>query len=121
MTDDQKGLTITEGSDLPRTFERFSARFREVVKAHTAMGKATDGAGPLDRKTTELVKLGVCVGASLESATKSHVRRALEHGATPEEIEHAVIQGMNTVGFSRTVMAWVWATEQMEGERTSAS
>lgn len=116
MSDDDKGLTIAAGGDLPATFERFSARFPDVVRAHTAMGKATDAAGPLDRKTTELIKLGVCVGASLESATKSHVRRALDHGATREEIEHAVVQGLNTVGFSRTVMAWVWATEQMDRE-----
>lgn len=117
MSDTEKGLDIREGSDLPRTFERFTERFPGIVKAHTAMGKATDHSGPLDRKATELIKLGVCVGASLESATKSHVRRALEHGATPEEVEHAIVQGLNTVGFSRTVMAWVWATEQMDEER----
>jgi alkylhydroperoxidase/carboxymuconolactone decarboxylase family protein YurZ len=117
MTDShEKGLDIEDDRDLPRTFERFTERFPDVIKAHTAMGKATEAAGPLDRRTIELVKLGVCVGASLESATKSHVRRALEHGATPEEVEHAVLQGLNTVGFSRTVMAWVWATEQMESE-----
>lgn len=113
MSDDA-GLDIAEGRDLPRTFLAFSERFPAVVDAHSAMGKALDDAGPLDRKSAELVKLGVCVGASLESATKSHVRRAAEAGATREEIEHAVLQGMNTVGFSRTVMAWVWATEQLE-------
>ncbi|MGD2068353.1 MAG: carboxymuconolactone decarboxylase family protein [Gemmatimonadota bacterium] len=116
MIDEEKGLTIQSDSDLPRTYERFSDRFPAVVSAHTAMGMALDDAGPLDRKIAELVKIGVCVGASLESATKSHVRRAVYYGATREEVEHAVIQGMNTVGFSRTVMAWVWATEQMNRE-----
>lgn len=111
---DPEGLSIDQDSDLPRTFVTFTERFPEVVKAHSTMGKALDASGPLEPRTAELVKLGVCVGASLESATKSHVRRALEAGATREEIEHTVIQGMNTVGFSRTVMAWVWATEQLD-------
>ena len=116
MTDDP-GLDIPDDGDLPTTFQRFTGRYPDIARAHSAMGKALDAAGPLERKTLELIKLGVCVGASLESATKSHTRRALEHGATPEEVEQAVLQGMNTVGFSRTVMAWVWATEQIEAER----
>ncbi|HEX9887321.1 MAG TPA: carboxymuconolactone decarboxylase family protein [Longimicrobiales bacterium] len=100
--------------ELPRTYVQFKQRYAAIVRAHSAMGKALDAAGPLDRRTTELVKLGVCVGAGMESATRSHVRRAAEAGATPEEIEHAVLQGMNTVGFSRTVMAWVWTTEELD-------
>ena len=115
MTDDP-GLDIAEGEDLPRTFLDFSERFPDVVKGHSRMGRALDAAGPLDRKAAELVKLGVCVGASLESATKSHVRRAREAGATPDEIEHAILQGLNTVGFSRTVMAWTWAREELARE-----
>lgn len=110
---DDTGLDIPEGQDLPRTFLEMSERFPDLVEAHSAMGRALDEAGPLDRKALELVKLGICVGASLESAAKSHVRRALEAGATPEEIEHAALLGMNTVGFSRTVMAWVWVREQL--------
>lgn len=116
MSDDERGLDIPSGKDLPTTFRHFTERYPEVVRAHSSMGKALDELGPLDRKTLELVKLGVCVGASLESATKSHARRALQEGATREEVEQAVLQGMNTVGFSRTVMAWVWATEQMDAE-----
>lgn len=112
----EHGLEIEEGQDLPRTYLSFTDRFPAIAAAHSRMGKALDASGPLDRRTAELVKLGVCVGAGLESATKSHVRRAREAGASAEEIEHAVVQGMNTVGFSRTVMAWVWAREQLTDE-----
>lgn len=111
----EKGLDIT-GANVPRTFRRFVDRYPDLGKALEAMGEAVAEAGPLDKSTAELVKLGVCVGAGLESATKSHARRALEAGASPDEILHAVLQGMNTVGWSQTVMAWQWASEQLEDE-----
>ena len=110
------GLTVRDDADRPVTFQRFSARFPGVTEAHAALGAATDEAGPLGPREMELVKLGLCVGAGLESATKSHVRRALEAGLTREGIEHAVLQAVGTLGFSPTVRAWVWATEQMDAE-----
>jgi alkylhydroperoxidase/carboxymuconolactone decarboxylase family protein YurZ len=115
MSDQERGLDIPEDSDLPRTFQRFTERFPAVAEAHEATGKAGDD-GPLDRKMVELIKLGICVGAGLESASKSHARRALQHGASPEEVEHAVSLAVNPVGFPRTVMAWQWVTEQLARE-----
>jgi 4-carboxymuconolactone decarboxylase len=116
MERDETGLDTTESADLPPTFRRFIDRFPDIAAGHQAMGKAGDAAGPLDRKMVELIKLGICVGAGLESATKSHARRAIEHGATREEVEQAAVLAVNPVGLPRAVMAWQWATEQMERE-----
>ncbi len=96
-------------NDVPYTFGRFTDRFPEVATAHSQMGGNLDSAGPLDEKTRALVKIGICAGARLESALKSHVRRAREHGVSTEEIEHAVVLGTNTLGFPATVAAWQWA------------
>ena len=41
-------------------------------------------------------------------AIKSHARRAIAHGATEARIEQAVLLGMNTCSFPRTVAAWSW-------------
>jgi alkylhydroperoxidase/carboxymuconolactone decarboxylase family protein YurZ len=38
----------------------------------------------------------------------------MQHGATKTEIEQAILLGMNTVGFPRTVAAWSWAQVQFE-------
>jgi 4-carboxymuconolactone decarboxylase len=116
MDQDRRGLDIAEDADVPRTFKAFTERFPDIARAHEAIGKAGDAAGPLDRKTIELIKLGMCLGAGLESATRSHTRRALQHGATRAEIEQALALGVNTCGLPRAVMAWQWATEQMERE-----
>jgi len=99
---------------LPRTFKDFVSRFPELGQAHETIAQAVEKYGPLDRKTCHLIKIGISLGAGLESATKSHVRRALEAGATQAEIEQAILLTMNTCGFPRTVMGWKWAQEQFQ-------
>ncbi len=99
---------------LPPTFKAFVARFPQLGEAHEQIALAVEAAGPLDSKQCALVKIGICVGAGLESALRSHVRRAMQAGATTQEIEQAVLLGMNTVGFPRTVAAWTWAWQQID-------
>ncbi len=103
---------------LPKTFEALQQSYPDVVAAHEHMAKAVDAVGPLDAKTCSLVKIGIAVGAGLESAVRSHVRRATEAGATREEITQAIFQGMNTVGFPRTVAAWSWAQVQFNRDES---
>jgi len=101
----------------PKTFQAFVRRFPELGEAHEKIGRAVDELGPLDDKTRSLVKIGICLGAGLESALRSHVRRAVAAGATQEEIEQALMLGMNTIGFPRTVAGWSWAQIQFERDR----
>jgi 4-carboxymuconolactone decarboxylase len=103
----------TNQPTLPKTFQAFVTRFPKLAEAHERVGREVDRVGPLDRKTCELIKIGISLGAGLESATRSHVRRAHEHGATDAEIEQAILLGMNTCGFPRTVAAWQWACTQI--------
>jgi alkylhydroperoxidase/carboxymuconolactone decarboxylase family protein YurZ len=48
-----------------------------------------------------------------ESAVKSHAHRAIEAGATPAEIEHALTLGINTLGFPAMMTALSWAWEAL--------
>jgi 4-carboxymuconolactone decarboxylase len=100
--------------DLPGTFKAFVGKFPEIADAHEAIARAVEGYGPLDGRMRELIKIGIAIGAGHETATRSHVRRALEQGATEAEIEQAVLLAMNTCGFPRTVMAWQWARRQID-------
>ena len=102
---------------LPGVFRELMETFPEITEAHEQMAAAVERSGPLDAKTCALVKIGVSVGAGLESALRSHVRRAKQAGATEEEIVQAVFQGMNTVGFPRTVAAWSWTRVQFERDQ----
>ncbi|MGP1346125.1 MAG: carboxymuconolactone decarboxylase family protein [Phycisphaerales bacterium] len=96
----------------PKTFREFVARFPVLGEAHQRVGKEVESLGPMDEKQCSLVKIGISLGAGLESALRSHVRRAMAAGASSEEVEQAILLGMNTVGFPRTVAAWSWACEQ---------
>jgi alkylhydroperoxidase/carboxymuconolactone decarboxylase family protein YurZ len=102
---------------LPGTFKAFVARFPELGRAHQEIGRAAEAAGPLSPKVCALIKIGICVGAGLESALRSHTRRAMEAGASEAEVEQAIVLGMNTVGFPRTVAAWSWAQVQFARDR----
>lgn len=99
---------------VPGVFKAFITKYPALGKAHEQIAGAVDDVGPLDAKTLALIKIGICIGAGLESALRSHVRRAMKHGAMHSEIEQAILLGMNTVGFPRTVAAWSWAQEQFK-------
>ena len=94
---------------IPGTYRRFAERFPELAEAHRTMTAASEKAGPLDAKTCELIKMGIALGAGLESSFHSHVRRALEKGAHRVEVEQAIVLAMSTCGFSRAVAGWKWA------------
>ena len=111
-------MSAKESPDrLPGTFQEFCRRFPELGRLHEETGAALAGAGPLEPRICELVKIGMCVGAGLESALRSHVHRAMKHGASEAEIEHAILLGMTTCGFPATARAWSWARVQFERER----
>jgi alkylhydroperoxidase/carboxymuconolactone decarboxylase family protein YurZ len=103
-----------DNEKLPGTYKTFITRFPALGEAHDSVAAAVEKVGPLDAKQCSLIKIGICVGAGLESALRSHVRRAMQHGATTEEIEQAILLGMNTIGFPQTVAAWSWAWKQIE-------
>lgn len=106
-------------SQPPKTFQKFVARYPALGEAHQRVGREVESLGPLDARQCALVKIGITLGAGLESALRSHVRRALESGASHEEIEQAILLGMNTVGFPRTVAAWSWAHQQFDRDAGS--
>ncbi len=108
-----KTVTGADSGSLPATFTAFIEKFPALGDAHESIARAVDKLGPLDRKTCELIKTGISVGGGLETATRSHVRRAMENGATEVEIEQAILLAMNTCGFPRTVAAWQWAHQQI--------
>ena len=99
---------------LPGKFKEFVRRYPELGQAHQKIGEAVESYGTLDRKTIELIKIGLSIGAGLETATRSHVRQALQHGASEAEVEQAALLAYNTCGWPRMVMAWTWVREQIE-------
>lgn len=100
--------------DTPDTFREFKTRFQKIWLLQEQSAEAISNAGPIDRKNRELIKIGVALGANLQTALRRHVHLALENGATKEEVEHAVLMGINTIGFPATMIGWKAAMAQLE-------
>jgi AhpD family alkylhydroperoxidase len=99
---------------LPSAYRRFASDHPRIIQAYEALGEATISDGPLDRRTAELVKLGIAIGAGLEGAVHAHVRRARDAGATADDIRHAVRLALTTVGFPSMMAALSWTNDVLE-------
>lgn len=97
----------------PGAFRRLKLRHPDFLKAVDALGSAAQQAGPLDEKVTQLVQLAAAAAIRSEGAVHSHVRRALELGASAEEIHHALISITSTIGFPTVRAALSWADDVM--------
>jgi alkylhydroperoxidase/carboxymuconolactone decarboxylase family protein YurZ len=62
------------------------------------------------------VQLAAAAAIRSEGAVHSHVRRALQAGARPEEIYHAIILLTSTIGFPNTSAALSWVYDVMGAE-----
>ena len=99
---------------LPKAYENFKKAYPKIWQAYDRLGAAVHDSGPLDKKNRELLKLGMAIGARLEGAVHSHTRRALEAGATAQEIYHVVLLVLTTLGFPHTVAALTWVEDDFK-------
>ena len=105
----------------PRPYQQVKQRYPELVAAYEELGRQCHGAGPLEEKCRELVKLGIAIGARLEGAVHAHTRLALEKGATPDEVLHVAFLATTTVGFSTMMTARSWVEETLEKAASKAA
>ena len=96
---------------LPGQYQGLQKRFRKFTDAVENLGKAAKDAGPLDEKTSHLVRLSAAAAIGSEGALHSHTRRALAAGSSPDEIYHAIILLTSTIGFPRVSAALSWADD----------
>jgi alkylhydroperoxidase/carboxymuconolactone decarboxylase family protein YurZ len=101
---------------LPFSYKRLKKEFPEIEKEYDRLAKKCHASGPLNEKARRLVKLGIAIGSESEGAIKSHTRRALAIGITSDEIRHAVLLGLTTVGFPKMIAALNWVHEAFEEE-----
>ena len=98
-------------SEPPKFYTDMKQRQPELITAYEALGAAAKGAGPLDERTAALVKVALSIGAGLEGATHSSVRKALAAGCEVDEIRHAVLLAVTTLGFPTMMRARAWVED----------
>jgi 4-carboxymuconolactone decarboxylase len=93
----------------PGWYTHIKENYGSFINALEQVGEAVRKEGPLDEKTSHLVQLAAAATLRSEGSVHSHVRRALQAGAKPEEIYHAVILLTSTIGFPTVAAALSWA------------
>ena len=101
----------------PTRYTLIMKRYKGVIKAVDALGKATKAAGPLNRKSAELIQLAAAAAVRSEGSVHSHARRAIEAGAKPDEVRHAVVLLASTIGFPAVSAALSWVDDVLEARR----
>lgn len=100
---------------LPDIYLDFRSQFPRVSTALDGLAQEVDDAGPLDARTARLIKLGMAVATQSPGAVRSNVRKALDAGATAEEIQHTIVLALTTAGFPTVIAAWKWTQDVLEG------
>jgi 4-carboxymuconolactone decarboxylase len=101
---------------LPEIYRDVRERYPHVVEALDSLGAACDDAGPLDARERRLVTLGIAIGAVSMGAVRSNTRKALEAGASPEEIRQVGILSITTRGFPAAVAGLGWIEDVLAEE-----
>ncbi|KPJ97427.1 MAG: alkylhydroperoxidase [Desulfobacterales bacterium SG8_35] len=99
----------------PNNYDWLTGKFSKVMQNHQELGKALREAGPINEKAANLIQLAAAAAIRSEGSVHSHVKRALDAGATPEEIYHAIILLTSTIGFPAVAAALSWARDIVEG------
>jgi len=81
-------------------YEEFKREFREVSEKYSSLGKEIHlNGGPLDEKTRWLIKCALSASNRSERALETHILKAGRAGASDEEILHALLLLIPTLGF----------------------
>jgi AhpD family alkylhydroperoxidase len=90
------------------------SKFDKVLQSHQELGKALREAGPIDEKSAHLIQLAAAAAVRSEGGVHSHTKRALQAGATADEIYHSLILLTSTIGFPNVAASLSWAKDIIE-------
>ncbi len=105
---------MSEKKKISGHYQYLKSNFPDVLDAVENLGATARSAGPLDKKTTELIQLGVAAATGSTGAVHSHARRALAAGADRREVEHALLVLVSTIGFPKVAAALAWIQEVVD-------
>lgn len=82
---------------------RYYSDRSKVYKSFTQMEQVTYASGHLDKKYKEMIAIGISIRINCESCLEWHIKQALDHGASKEEIIEAIEVGIEMGGGPATV------------------
>lgn len=104
--------------NLPSGAGILAKKFPEVWEHYALLGEACADAGPLDGRSRRLVKIALAIGAGLEGAVHSHLRRGSAEGLSADEIRHIALLAIPTLGLPSSVRAMTWMDDILVAKKT---
>lgn len=98
-------------SEAPDWFQSLRKAHPKYMDALERLGDTVRREGPLDVKMGHLVQLAGAAAIRSEGAVHSHTRRALDAGASVEEIKHTLMLLTSTIGFPDVSAALSWVED----------
>lgn len=95
----------------PQNYRLFQQRHPRISNALEALGKVVHEECSLEPKVAQLIQLAAAVSIRSEGAVHSHARRALEAGASAEEIRQCIVLLISTVGYPTVAAALSWVDD----------
>ena len=95
-------------------YHELASLFPDAMAALENLGSTLRSSGPLDAKISHLIQLAGAAAAQSEGAVHSHTRRALEAGASREEIYHTLLLLVSTIGFPKVTAAFSWSKDVLD-------
>ncbi|MET0988608.1 MAG: carboxymuconolactone decarboxylase family protein [Steroidobacteraceae bacterium] len=100
---------------VPNAYQHLQKSQPDYIAAVEQLGTVVRQCGPLDPKTVHLIQLAGAAAIRSEGAVHSHVRRALDDGASIDELQHALIALTSTIGFPNVMAALSWMNDVAHG------
>ncbi|MDA8169113.1 MAG: carboxymuconolactone decarboxylase family protein [Nitrospiraceae bacterium] len=101
---------------LPDHYSQMRKRFGKYFEALDRLGEEARASGPLDEKTAHLVQLAAAAAIRSQGSVHSHTRRAMQAGATKEEVYHAILLLTSTIGFPTVAASMSWIDDILDGK-----
>jgi 4-carboxymuconolactone decarboxylase len=92
-------------------FTDIEKRYPKVAAGFDRLARDIAEAGPLDRRTQLLIKIGVSVGTGSQGNIQKLTQEALAEGVSGEEIMHAVLLSTTNAGFPSMIVAMQWVRD----------
>ncbi len=108
--------------ELPGFLQDVIKKYPGIWEDFDSLGNSiSELAGGIDKKSQHLVKLGIAIGCGREGAVHSHVRRAKQAGFTNEQIYHAALLSITTIGWPGAVTALSWIDDVLKDIKKKAA
>lgn len=104
-------------SKLPGQYRLIKKRYSKLFDAVGNLGRAVRASGPINEKTSQLIQLAASAAIRSEGSVHSHARRAIEAGATIDEVRQAIILLTSTIGFPTVSAALSWVDDVLKAKK----